>query len=79
MKAEDEVCPICGYYCLDDGGEDCIDKPGLIKNSEKVKIITDKCQNCGDEVKIVDGYTYFGIICPKCTGATKLLQEKGAK
>lgn len=23
------VCPVCGYYCLGNGGTDCIDKPFL--------------------------------------------------
>ena len=27
-------CPICGYYCLGNGGAGCIDKPELIRNSK---------------------------------------------
>lgn len=25
----EEICPVCGYYCLGKGGAGCIDKPGL--------------------------------------------------
>ena len=25
----EEICPVCGYYCLGDGGQGCIDKPYL--------------------------------------------------
>ena len=28
-KAEDIICPHCGYYCLGNGGFYCIDKPSL--------------------------------------------------
>jgi len=23
-------CPVCGYYCLGNGGHGCIDKPGFV-------------------------------------------------
>jgi len=23
-------CPVCGYYCLGNGGEGCIDKPSML-------------------------------------------------
>ena len=26
---KDEICPVCGYYCLGKGGIGCIDKPML--------------------------------------------------
>ena len=26
---EEEICPVCGYYCLGKGGVNCIDKPKL--------------------------------------------------
>lgn len=29
MRPEDEICPVCGYYCLGKGGHGCIDKPAL--------------------------------------------------
>lgn len=28
-EAIDEQCPVCGYYCLGKGGQDCIDKPAM--------------------------------------------------
>ena len=30
MKNENEICPVCGYYCLGNGGYGCIDKPNLV-------------------------------------------------
>lgn len=27
---EDEICPVCGYYCLGKGGVGCIDKAGKL-------------------------------------------------
>lgn len=24
-------CPVCGYYCLGNGGHGCIDKPSMVK------------------------------------------------
>ncbi len=37
--AEEEACPVCGYYCLGNGGVYCIDKPSLvaIEKEEKVR------------------------------------------
>lgn len=29
VKPDDEICPVCGYYCLGKGGCGCIDKPTL--------------------------------------------------
>ena len=31
LDAEDEQCPVCGYYCLGKGGVGCIDKPSLVE------------------------------------------------
>lgn len=31
-KPEDIICPRCGYYCLGKGGNDCIDKPTMLKH-----------------------------------------------
>jgi hypothetical protein len=28
-KNYEETCPVCGYYCLGNGGVNCIDKPKL--------------------------------------------------
>lgn len=28
--AEDENCPVCGYYCIGNGGFGCIDKPEIL-------------------------------------------------
>ena len=36
-KPEDEQCPVCGYYCLGNGGIGCIDKPTYVKNYYKVR------------------------------------------
>lgn len=30
-RAEDEHCPVCGYYCLGKGGVGCVDKPNLLE------------------------------------------------
>ena len=30
-KSSDIVCPVCGFYCLGNGGIGCIDKPGMNK------------------------------------------------
>jgi hypothetical protein len=30
-SASDEICPVCGYYCLGKGGIGCIDKPKLVE------------------------------------------------
>ena len=27
-------CPVCGYYCLGNGGHGCIDKPNLVYTSK---------------------------------------------
>lgn len=29
----DIQCPVCGYYCLGNGGIGCIDKPGMFPKS----------------------------------------------
>ena len=36
-KAEDLQCPVCGYYCLGNGGIGCIDKPTLVKTEKDTK------------------------------------------
>jgi hypothetical protein len=36
-KAENEQCPVCGYYCLGKGGVGCIDKPSLVEQEEKIE------------------------------------------
>jgi len=41
---KNEICPVCGYYCLGKGGFGCIDKPtlcGLTTNVETVKTINE--------------------------------------
>ena len=30
IDAENAQCPVCGYYCLGNGGIGCIDKPSLV-------------------------------------------------
>ena len=35
-KAEDEQCPVCGYYCIGNGGVYCIDKPSFIRPKKEV-------------------------------------------
>lgn len=47
-EALEMQCPRCGYYCLGEGGEDCIDKLGL------VKIITGKL----DKITSTSGYPF---------------------
>jgi hypothetical protein len=32
---DDIICPECGYYCLGKGGAYCIDKPSLVKDSNR--------------------------------------------
>ena len=30
VQSSDEIiCPVCGYFCLGEGGQGCIDKPSL--------------------------------------------------
>jgi hypothetical protein len=29
-EAENAQCPVCGYYCLGNGGNGCIDKPSML-------------------------------------------------
>ena len=29
---EDIQCPVCGYYCLGNGGMGCIDKPSVVRS-----------------------------------------------
>ena len=31
-KAENVICPVCGYYCLGNGGMGCIDKPSMLES-----------------------------------------------
>jgi hypothetical protein len=33
--AEEIICPVCGYYCLGKGGNDCIDKPTYVELTKK--------------------------------------------
>lgn len=43
MANAEETCPVCGYYCLGNGGIGCIDKPALEKdNMAKVVRIYEK-------------------------------------
>ena len=37
VRAEDLLCPTCGYYCLGKGGYGCIDKPGLVDIERRCK------------------------------------------
>ena len=39
-NAEDLQCPVCGYYCLGNGGNGCIDKPSMVeaKKSEDLRM-----------------------------------------
>lgn len=30
-EAENAQCPVCGYYCLGNGGDECIDKPSMLE------------------------------------------------
>ncbi len=41
-RAEDILCPVCGYYCLGNGGFGCIDKISLVKEQEISKEIDKK-------------------------------------
>jgi len=34
-KIEDAQCPVCGYYCLGNGGKGCIDKKSMFENELK--------------------------------------------
>lgn len=29
-EAENAQCPVCGFYCLGNGGVGCIDKPAMV-------------------------------------------------
>ena len=29
-ESENDQCPVCGFYCTGNGGNECIDKPSLI-------------------------------------------------
>lgn len=31
-----------------------------------MKFTTAVCQNCKKEVRVMEGYTYFGIFCQEC-------------
>lgn len=31
----DSQCPVCGYYCLGNGGVGCIDKPAMLATMQK--------------------------------------------
>ena len=37
-KIEEEICPVCGYYCLGKGGIGCIDKKGMYEKEKKIDI-----------------------------------------
>ena len=39
-------CPVCGYYCLGEGGIGCINKPSLVK-CDHGKRLNDYCEPCG--------------------------------
>jgi len=34
---KDIQCPVCGYYCLGNGGYGCIDKPTLFEKEKGTK------------------------------------------
>ena len=63
-KIEEEICPVCGCYCLGKGGIGCIDKKGMYERERKqVKIPLVKCPSCGRKEFVV---SIFGSICRKC-------------
>ena len=33
-ESENDQCPVCGFYCTGNGGNECIDKPSLIAVGE---------------------------------------------
>lgn len=33
----EDICPVCGYYCLGNGGDGCIDKPALVERAVLAK------------------------------------------
>lgn len=35
IQAEDLQCPVCGFYCLGNGGLGCIDKPYIVKKAKE--------------------------------------------
>jgi len=39
----------------------------LKEETVEVNVSKVKCDNCGKEVSIIDGYTYFGVLCFKCS------------
>lgn len=58
LKPEDEICPVCGYYCLGTGGVGCIDKPSLVGNTRtpdssegEKKQYYEECEICGGDGK----------------------------
>ena len=57
--ATEEICPVCGYYCLGNGGLGCIDKPYLIeiekKNEKRMKDLR-KVRVIGSTGEKTDGW-----------------------
>lgn len=56
---ENEQCPVCGYYCLGNGGLFCIDKPTLVqkechickKGTAKIKYCSTECAYKAMDIK----------------------------
>lgn len=44
-----------------------------------MKFTTSVCQNCGKEVRVIEGYTYFGIFCPECLSKDNAYSLKAEK
>ena len=38
-KLAEIICPVCGYYCLGNGGIGCIDKKGMYELAIKEAVI----------------------------------------
>lgn len=55
----EEICPVCGYYCLGKGGMGCIDKPSFSLPESKVENNQiDYCENCKKELKWNTNFTH---------------------
>lgn len=55
---ENVQCPICGYYCLGNGGYGCIDKPKLVQDKSpccnaplKQKVNCKVCSKCDTVIR----------------------------
>jgi hypothetical protein len=64
-------CPVCGYYCLGNGGHGCIDKPGFIarRNCDPVDPLKPGGP-CADDNTPTPG--------PVCEAEAKLLRVREA-